>query len=366
MRRSTFKILFYIKKNAVKSNGKAPVMARITLNSEIAQFSLKCEVNPAEWNPKAGRATGKSAASQQLNGLLDNFRASITQHYRDISDREASVTAEKVRNAFLGFQTHNETLLGLFTEHIKNLELQIGKGVGRDTLQKYQRTSTRLKDFMKYKFNVSDINIKEINHSFLCDFEIYLKTIHSCKQNTTVQFMQRLRTIILTAKSNGWIHADPYANYQYHTEKTERAFLSEQELEGIMQKKFSVKRLEPVRDLFVFSCFTGLAYIDVFNLRENNIRTSFDENLWIIGKRVKTDVTYRVPLLEIPKMIIDKYKKTLSNEKLLPVIINQKMNAYLKEIADLCGIDKILSFHVARHSILSFRLKTSRLQEYNS
>jgi integrase len=360
--RSTFRILFYIKKNAVKSNGKAPVMARVTLNSEIAQFSLKCDVNPAEWNPKVGRAIGKSAASQQLNGLLDNFRASITHHFREISDREASVTAEKVKNAFLGLQTRNDSLLNLFEENNKNLEVQIGKGVSRLTHQRYVRTSTRLREFMKYKYNISDINLKEINHSFLCDFEIYLKTIHSCGQNTTAKFMQRFKSITTIAKNNGWIHADPFANYQCHIEKTERPFLTEQELERIMQKKFSVKRLEQVRDVFIFSCFCGLAYIDVFNLRENNIHTVFDDSLWIIGKRVKTGVSYRVPLLEIPAMIIKKYKGTMQNRDLLPVISNQKMNTYLKEIADFCGIDKKLSFHVARHSIFPFCLKTSKLK----
>lgn len=348
--RSTFKILFYIKKNAVKSNGKAPVMARVTLNGEIAQFSLKCEINPADWNPKAGKAIGKSAASQQLNGLLDNFRASITQHYRDISDREASVTAEKVRNAFLGLQTRNDSLLDLFRHHNENLEAQIGKGVSRDTYMKYLRTSTRLEEFMKYKYNISDINLKEINHSFLCDFEVYLKTIHSCGQNTTAKFMQRLKSVILIAKSNGWIHADPYSNYKLHFEKSDREYLTEPELESIMKKKFPIKRLEQVRDIFIFSCFSGLAYVDVFNLREANIRTTFDESLWIIGKRVKTGVSYRVPLLDIPKLIMEKYRGTLPEGHVLPIISNQKMNSYLKEIADICGIEKNLSFHIARHT----------------
>jgi site-specific recombinase XerD len=134
------------------------------------------------------------------------------------------------------------------------------------------------------------------------------------------------------------------------TEKTEREFLNKQELESIILKNFPVKRLEQVRDIFVFSCFTGLAYIDVFNLRDSNIRTAFDSTLWIMGKRVKTGVSYRVPLLEIPKMIIEKYRGSLSGGELQPVITNQKMNACLKEIADLCGITKNLSFHVARHS----------------
>ena len=175
--RSTFKILFYIKKNAVKSNGKAPVMARITLNGEIVQFSVKCEIDPAEWSPRAGRAIGRTASAIKLNSLLDGFRANITQHYREMSDCDATVTAEKVRNAFLGLQTRKDSLLDLFDHHIENLKMQIGKEVRRDTFMKYLRTRNRIQDFMKYKYNISDINMKEINHLFLCDLEIYIKTM---------------------------------------------------------------------------------------------------------------------------------------------------------------------------------------------
>jgi integrase len=162
--------------------------------------------------------------------------------------------------------------------------------------------------------------------------------------------MQRLKSIILIAKSNGWIKVDPYAAYKLQFEKSEREYLTEPELEAIMKKKFSIKRLEVVRDIFIFSCFTGLAYVDVFNLREGNIRTTFDESLWIIGKRVKTGTTYRVPLLETPLKIIDKYKDTFPNDEIVPIISNQKMNSYLKEIAAVCGVNKNLSFHLARHT----------------
>jgi site-specific recombinase XerD len=348
--RSTFKTLFYIKKKAVKNNGKAPIMARVTVNGEVAQFSLKCEVAPTDWDPRYGKAIGKSSAAQKLNGLLDNYKASIINHYREISDKEPNVTAEKVKNAFLGFQNHNEMLLDLFTKYNQQLEFQIGKCISRDTYQKYLRTAKRLEQFVKYKYNVSDISIKEINHSFVCDFDIYLKTVHSCCQNTTAKFMQRFKTIILIAKNNGWISSDPYSNYKLHFEKSDREFLTEQELEEIMKKKFTIKRLEQVRDIFIFSCFTGLAYIDVYNLRKSNIRNTFDDSLWIIGKRIKTNVTYRVPLLDIPKSIIEKYSGTLPDDLVLPVISNQKMNSYLKEIADACGISKNLSFHAARHT----------------
>jgi paraquat-inducible protein B len=139
-------------------------MARVTLNGEIARFSLKCGINPSEWNPGTGRVIGKSVAAQKLNGLLDNFRASLTQHYRDISDREATVTAEKVRNALLGLQMWNDSLLDLFEKHCKNLEIQVGKGVSLDTHQKYLRTANRLRDFMNYRYHISDINLKEVRN----------------------------------------------------------------------------------------------------------------------------------------------------------------------------------------------------------
>jgi len=325
-------------------------MARITLNGEVAQFSLKCEVNPSEWNPSIGRVIGKTATAQNLNRLLDNVRASLNRHYQELFEKESLVTAEKVKNVFLGFQSRKETLLDLFTKHNENLKAQIGKGVSQNNYQRYMRTAKRLEEFMKSKYNISDISLREVNHSFICDFEVYLKTVYSCGQNTTAKFIKHLRTIILIAKNNGWIQIDPYANYKLQLEKTDREFLTEQELECMIQKKFTVKRLEQVRDIFIFSCFTGLAYIDVFNLKESNISTTFDENLWIIGKRTITGISYRVPLLEIPKQIINKYRGSLPEGHLLPVLSNQKMNAYLKEIADLCEINKNLSFHCARHT----------------
>ena len=348
--RSTFSLLFYIKKSALKSNGNAPIMARITLNGEIAQFSMKCDIKPEEWNSRAQKADGKSANAIKLNGLLDNSRAIVFKHYREISEREVSISAEKVRNAFLGLKTSQFSLLELFDKHLKDIETKIGKDITRTTYLRYVRVRSRLELFMQRKYNISDIDLREINYSFICDFEIYLKSFYSCGQNATMKLIRHLRTILIIAKNNGWLHADPFANYKIQTEKTDRAYLTQQELESIMNKEFSIKRLNFVRDVFLFSCFTGLAYIDVFNLRETNIREAFDGNLWIIGKRTKTNVSYNVPLLNVPKLILKKYKGLLPNGEILPVISNQKINAYLKEIADLCEIDKLLTFHVARHT----------------
>jgi len=348
--RSTFSILFYIKKSAVRNDGKAPIMARITLNGEIVQFSMKCGVNPDEWNPSMQRVNGKSLNANKINDLLDSSRARIYSHYREISARETSITAEKVKNSFLGFKTNQLSLLELFDKHIKDIESKVGKDLTRVSYLRYVCVRNRLELFMRSKYNISDIDLREINYSFVCDFEIFLKSNYPCGHNAAMKLIKHLRTIIIVAKNNGLLHTDPFVNYKFHLEKFDRAFLTQQELENLMNRKFSIKRLEQIRDIFIFSCFTGLAYIDVVNLRESNIRESFDGNLWIMGKRSKTNVSFTVPLLDVPKMILEKYKGTLSKGELLPVISNQKVNAYLKEISDICLIDKHLTYHVARHT----------------
>jgi site-specific recombinase XerD len=185
---------------------------------------------------------------------------------------------------------------------------------------------------------------------FICDFEIYLLTTGGCKANTTAKFMQFFKRIIIIARNNGLIVIDPFANYKIRLTKVDRGYLTQEDVEKILKKQFPVKRLELVRDIFIFSCFTGLAYIDVKNLVEKNIRTSFDGNLWIMTKRQKTKIESNILLLDVPKMIIEKYKGKSINGQVLPILSNQKMNAYLKEVGDLCEIDKELTFHLARHT----------------
>jgi integrase len=307
-------------------------------------------VCPSDWNPRAQRVNGKTANAVKLNGLLDNFRSRIFNNYREISDKEVTVTAEKVKNAFLGFKTNQLTLLQLFDKHIEDLKTKIGKELTRVSFLRYVCVRNRLDLFLQDKYNISDIDLREINYSFVCNFEIFLKSNYPCGHNAALKLLRHLRTIILIARNNGLINIDPFANYKFSLEKYDREYLTQQELETIMNKSFSIKRLEQVRDIFIFSCFSGLAYIDVENLCDKNIRNSFDGNLWIIGKRHKTDVSFTIPLLNVPKMILEKYKGNLPNGELLPVISNQKMNAYLKEITEICGIDKHLTFHCARHT----------------
>lgn len=350
MSASTFKILFYLRKNYLNKEGKAGIMIRLTLNGEVSQFSSKLDIEPDMWDVKQGKASGNSAKARQLNTLLEEMRRSIRNHYHEIELREAYVTAEKVRNAFLGIETKQRTLLELFKKHNDDARKLIGISKTPATLAKYDRCYRRMEEFMQYQYKVSDIALKEINHMFITDFETYLRTNSQCNENTTAKFMQTFRMIVIIAKNNGWIFADPFINYKIRLKRVDRGYLTEQEIQKILKKKFPTKRLEQVRDVFIFSCFTGLAYIDVKQLRANDICTSFDGKQWIMTHRQKTDTPVNVPLLKIPLAILKKYEGQFPNGELLPVLSNQKLNSYLKEIGDLCGIDKNITFHYGRHT----------------
>ena len=293
---------------------------------------------------------GRSATAQEINGLIDNTKSVLNRIYHQELDRMQSVNAEKIKNIFLGINTKQQTVLELFNKHNADVKSLIGISKSEATYQKYEVTKKHLTTFLRKKYSVSDIHLTEINHMFIQDFETFLMVDCKCQANTTAKFMQFFKRIIIIAKNNGWITQDPFANYKIRLNKVDRGYLTKEELESIFRKKISIPRLEHVRDIFLFSCFTGLAYIDVYNLKETNIRTSFDGKLWIMTKRQKTDVNSNIPLLDVPKKILDKYKGKLPEGKLLPLVSNQKMNAYLKEIADLCGINKCLTFHLARHT----------------
>lgn len=346
--KSTFKVLFYLKKGSEKRNGEVTIMARVTVDGKVCQFSTKQSIHPDNWSVKAGKATGKSCA--QINNLLDDIKASLHKIYHEQQRRENYVTAEQVKNEFLGHTENHETLLNLFQKHNDDVKQLIGLSKSASTYQKYEVTRKHLENFIQTKYNLSDIALKSINNMFITDFEVYLMTVGGCNHNTTAKFMQFFKRIVLIARNNGLIVGDPFANYKIRLQKVDRGYLTEDEIKKILKLNLVSERLEHVRDLFVFSCFCGLAYIDVAGLRKENIRKSFDGNLWIMTKRVKTGIDVNVPLLDIAKMILDKYKDKLPNGKILPVISNQKLNSYLKEIADLAGIKKNLTFHLARHT----------------
>lgn len=348
--RSTFKVLFYLKKGRETSNGEVMIMARITVNGDVCQFSTKQKINPKNWCVEAKRAIGKSVYAQNINNLLEEVKVSLFKIYQEIQLKDNYVTAEKVRNTFMGNTQNCATLLELFKKHNDDVSQLIGISKSKATYQKYQVTKRHISEFMRIKYNISDIYVKEISPMFIKDFEIYLMTIGNCSANTTAKFLQFFKRIIIIAKDNGMLQADPFINFKIRIAKVDRGYLTEEQIAIIAQKQFASERLDHVRDLFIFSCFSGLAYIDLKNLTADNIKKSFDGKQWIMTKRQKTNTTVNVPLLAIPQMILDKYKGKLPDGALLPMISNQKLNSYLKEIADVCGIELNLTFHLARHT----------------
>ena len=348
--RSTFNVLFFIKRDKVRKDGTCPILCRITIDSVESRFNTKVYVEDSKWNVESNRVLGNGVDSRNLNARLDDIKASLHRIYHDLQ-RFNIVTAEKVKSEFLGLNESGETLLKLFDKHNEDVEALVGKTRSVATLQKYKVTRRYLASFIKSKHRVSDYPMKSINDMFIRDFEVYLLTKENLSHNTMAKFMQFFKRIIILARNNGIIVHDPFANYKIQLKKVDRGYLTEKELNKIIQKTFPTKRLEQVRDIFIFSCFTGLAYIDVKELRKEDIRTSFDGNTWIMTQRQKTKIDVNVPLMAIPKIILDKYKDELPDDKVLPVLSNQKMNAYLKEIADLCGINGYFGLLVPPFSV---------------
>lgn len=350
VKRSTFKVLFYLKKNAPKKNGFVPVMIRITIDGELAQMSAKLDVSPQMWDTAAGKAIGKSAESQSINQKLDKILVMITNHYNTQMERESFTTAEKVKNAFLGIGVMDDSLLKVFAQHNEDFFKMVGKTRNYTTWNKYNVVYKHVANFMLEKYNRTDMAFRELTEDFIRDFDMYLRVDKNLMPNTVWMYMMPLCKMVGIAVHKGLIQVDPFENYEIKSVEVDRGYLTKEEVELLIKGKFAKKQYELVRDLFVFSVFTGLAYIDVKNLKESNLQTFFDDHLWIISRRQKTDVSSNVRLLEIPKKIIEKYRGMNPNGNIFPMPSNTTCNTQIRIVAALCGITKDVTYHLARHT----------------
>ena len=354
--RSTFKVLFFLKRDKVKANGTVPLYCRITVDGQEARFGMKCDVNPKYWELKSGKATGRTTEAAKINTLVDDTKAAITKVYRELQERDNYVTAEKIKNVFLGIEQKHQTLLELFDDHNRERKLQIGVSYAKCTYNAYCYARERLADFISYKYNLNDIAVKEVNKQFIGDFETYLLSQRQCSKNYAVGIMKKLRHIIELALNREWIYRNPFKEYKLQWQKADRGFLTELEIETLMDGVFENQKLEQARDIFVFCTFTGLAFTDVKHLTVANIQSTIDGKQWIKGKRLKTDTDYTIPLLTIPKTILEKYSGKSSDGTLLPVFQIDIYNRLLKEVAQHCGINKYITSHLARHTFATLTL----------
>lgn len=350
--RSTFKVLFYLKRNAPKKNGLVPVMCRVTVNGKVSQFSCKLDVEEKSWNVELGRLSGRSLVAQEGNRMLDKIRVGINKAYQEIRDRDNYVTAEKVRNAFLGLGMKHETLLAVFTQHNEDYAKQVGKIKSERSYWKYCTVYNHLSEFIKQRYKVSDIALKELTPAFITDFELFLRTEKDHCTNTVWSYMMPLRRIIYMAINNGWLQRDPFYGYSITKEETKRGFLTKEEITQLINGTFKKKSYELIRDLFIFCTFTGLSWTDMYHLTKENLEISFDGHLWIKTKRQKTGTESNIRLLEVARHIIEKYEGMAKDGKLLPVPCYSNCKNGIKIIAKYCGIEKNVTWHQSRPRML--------------
>lgn len=349
-----FSILFYPKKRNSDSENSAVLYARITYSGKRAEFSTSRRINLKYWHSRNGKAKGNSDTAKSINRHLDSLRASLYEIHDRLVREAKPISAKIIRDDYLGNGAEQQRmLLEIFEEHNNEMERLIGKGYTKGTMQRYKACKKHIEDYLWFAYKKRDIPVQDVDHKFVTGFEHYMKAIKECAHNTTVKYIVNFKKIIRIAYANQWIDRDPFFHWKGTWKSTEREYLSEFELQTLAEKKFNIPRLELVRDIFLFCCYTGLAFVDVKKLCENDIVLGINGKKWIKTKRQKTNSLSSIPLLDIPASILEKYKnhprvKGIGN--LLPVLTNQKSNSYLKEIADVCKIKKTLTTHLARHT----------------
>ena len=349
----TFSLLFLLKKRKQKANGTVPLYARITIDGVPKEISCKRSIVPELWDSKMQRLSGRAPEVKSMNSYLKTFEQEIYDaHHMAMKDKKP-VTAAVIKSKVSGTDQTKNMLIPIFKEHNRKMWALVPDEYAKGTAERYDTSLKHTLDYIFWKYNMTDIKIEVIDYEFISDFEFYLKTERHNGHNTAIKYVKNFQKVINICLKNEWIIKDPFLKYESKLRDVERDYLTDLELRTIYRKKFVSARLSLVRDIFVFSCYTGLAYVDVKLLMPENISFGIDGTRWIFTNREKTDGQSNIPLLPMAEEILDKYAshpKCLNENRVLPILSNQRMNSYLKEIADVCGINKDLTFHVARHT----------------
>lgn len=353
VKRNTLSVLFIIKKAKLLKNGEAPICMRITVNKRVAEVMIKRSIPVDLWNQKKECSKGKDRVATELNHYINTIRAKVLQIHRELEIDNKPITADIIKDCFYGRDKVQRTLLEVYAEHNEKCRALIGKEYTESTVTKFDTSINRLKEYIRSCYHRDDIMLAELDGQFIRDFDFWLKTEKHCQNNSALKHLKNLKKVVRIALANDWIKKDPFYGIHFKQEEVNVEFLSREELDVLMNKEFTIKRLEQVRDIFVFCCFTALAFVDVQQLSREHLIKDNNGALWIRKARQKTNQMCNIPVLSIPQRILRKYEdnaECIKKGVLLPVISNQRMNAYLKEIADLCGITKRLTTHVAHHT----------------
>lgn len=348
--RNTFTVLFYLKKESKEI--EKLIFTRISINSRRTQFSTRLKIEEKSWDQKNQQAKGRTAKSNEINNTLTTLKSKILQHYNEIAREKGFVSVDYLKSSVLGQveQKKQATLLQHFDKFLVDMESRVNIDLAARTLGRYRVTRDRACIFIKETCGTPDLPLEEINYSLVKKFYLFIREKYNSENNNALKYVQRLKTVINDARANSLMTSDPFVNFKFKFEKKRREILTDDEIIRLMEKTFTIERLERVRDFYIFSVFTGYSHADIKDLKETDVVKFLDGKQWINTNRNKTGVSEDVPLLTIPSRIIQKYKGEGKEGRLFNIPSNQKINAYLKEIADLCGISKKLTFHTARHT----------------
>lgn len=353
MLEKSFGLMFFMRKPKNSPNGIYPVYLRITVDGKSSELSTKRKCHTSNWSAKTGRSTGSKETTRELNSFLDTLTQQVYQAKRRLMEADKELTAEAIKKNMTGADEDKKTIIEVFNKHNQQLKALEGKEFASNTIKRYATTLEHTKSFLKWKYGEEDLDIRKLNHETIAEFDFWLKGIQKCNHNSTMKYLSNFKKIVLIAVKNKWLSSDPFANFKFTKKPVQRHALTENELNAIATKNFKNERLQSVRDIFIFSCYTGLSYADVQKLRRDELHIGIDKNLWIFTNRQKTGASTRMPLMPEALAIVEKYKthpRCVVSGLLLPILSNQKMNSYLKEIADTCDIGKPLTFHIARHT----------------
>lgn len=360
MERTTFGLLFYIRRTKLNKAGEAPIFMRITVNGQRADASVKRFISPRLWNQAKGKAVENGRGGKDLNLYLDAISSNILRIQRDMELEGVEPSAHSVLNRYLGKNTpERHTLIEVFQEHNEKQKKLAGIDVAPATAVRYETCRKLMIQFLQLIYHRDDIYLDKLSRQFVEEYEFFLKTVCRCSHNTSIQYLKNLKKITRIAQAKGWLKDDPFREMRFHKENVDRDFLEHQELKKLLDKPIEIPRLAQIRDIFCFCCLSGLAFSDVKQLRPEHIVTDINGMRWIRKPRQKTGEMCNVPLLDAVQCILSRYADNAHCQLhgvLLPVCSNQKMNSYLKELADVCGIKKHLSTHVARHTFATLTL----------
>ncbi|WP_431126248.1 site-specific integrase [Flagellimonas flava] len=346
-------VLFYPKKRETDNEGKSMIYARVTINGKRSEFSLGRRIHEQRWDSRGGKLRGTTTEVSNFNRFLDNVKNRLFDIYDSLLKEREDISATIIKNIYLGKEGKEHMLLEIFQEHNDEIESLLGKGFTKGTLQRYKAAYKHVSAYIQQNYHRNDIPVRRVDHKFITGLEFFLKSQRNCENNTAIKYVVNFKKIIRIAYANQWITKDPFFHWKASWKTKEKQYLTQAELDALRDKKSFLPRLDLVRDIFVFCCYTGLAYADVQQLKEEHIIIGVNGDRWIKMPRKKTKAISSIPLLAPAEEIILKYRNhhyVLDGKGVLPVLTNQKSNAYLKEIADVCGINKNLTTHLARHT----------------